>query len=81
MSQLDGMIQRIIDDKCPLDTIKDEIRLIEINDINITKVQEIENLLKIHEENTRNLRNIIRLKTSKYYRNKLLNLQQTRITP
>ena len=81
MSQLDGMIQRILDEKCPLDTIKDEIRLIEINDINITKVQEIESLLKIHEENTRNLRNIIRLKTSKYYRSVLLTLHQTRTTP
>ena len=73
MSHLDEMMYKIINEKCPLDALKDDITKLEINDTNIEKIQQIESLIEIHEETSRRLRHIIRLKTSKYYRKILLN--------
>lgn len=68
MSQLDEIIQIIIDEKCPLDLIIEKLHLIEINDQNIEKIQQIENLIEIHEETSRRLRHTLRLRTSNYYK-------------
>ena len=49
MSQLDEIIQYIIDETCPLEKIKDKIKGTEINDSNIENIQ-IFNVLDAPQE-------------------------------
>ena len=72
MSHIDEIIQIIIDETCPIDNIKNEIKGIEINEINIEKIQQIENLIDLHIENCKRIKQTLRLKTSKYYRNRMI---------
>ena len=67
MSQLDEIIYSLVDKKCPLDDVKEYLKNIEVDDENITKIEQIENLIELHEETARRLRQIIRLMTGKYY--------------
>ena len=72
MSHIDEIIHQLVDNICPLEDLNQWINSIEVNDENLSKIEHLINLMEIHEEKTRSLRQKIRLKTGKHYIKQML---------
>ena len=72
MSQFEEIMQVIQDEDSSLEMFKDNLDKIMITNENIDKIQKLENMIDIHQENIRRIKQLLRLKTRNYYMKKML---------
>lgn len=73
MANIDDIIDAIVNNKCPMDDMYDDISQVEVNDRTISKIEDILGLMRFHEENIIKIRRSIQLRTREYYIKKMLN--------
>ena len=73
MASIDDIIDAIVNKKCPMEDMYDDISKVEVNDKTISKIEDIIGLMRFHEENIIKIRRSIQLRTREYYVKKLLN--------
>ena len=66
MDDINAVVERLLGEGCPLKTLSDLLSGMDVSAENISELENIVNLLEMHEEKIRRLRQSIRVHTRQY---------------
>ena len=66
MNDINAVVERLLGEGCPLKTLSDLLSDMDVSAENISELEKVVNLLEMHEEEIRRLRQSVSLQTRQY---------------